>query len=270
MSQHRWSKFWWQDWQRDPALRSCGVAARGLWIDMLAIAFDGAPRGFVTIGGKPATTRQLATICGITERQCVTLLAELEDAGVFSRNADGWIFSRRMVRDSEVSEAGREAIAKRWQKSEHPNSPPNREGHSPPHSLDAEADAEAESIPPVAPPSARAPRAASPTPRDRGCRIPDDWQPQDRTTAEQHGIDVDGAVAEFRDYWRGVAGRAGVKSDWEATWRNQVRHLAQKRAQAQPRKSSQMSVPDQDAELMRLMQAATKADETPNVLRLVR
>lgn len=31
----------------------------------------------------------------------------------------------------------------------------------------------------------------------------------------------------FRDYWAGVAGKAGVKLDWEATWRNRVRSVIQ-------------------------------------------
>jgi len=115
-----------------------------------------------------------------------------------------------------------------------------------------------------------APRSASPTPRDRGCRIPDDWQPEDATFAARHGVDTPTAVAEFRDYWRGVPGKAGVKLDWEATWRNQVRHLAGKRAQAPPRKTSQMSPEDQNADLMRRMQAAMGQSEENPVLRLVR
>ena len=275
MTEHRWSKFWWADWMRDPSLRSCSVAARGLWMDMLAIAFDGTPRGHVTIGRNPASAKQLATIAGIPEKQCIALLAELEHAEVFSRTDAGTIYSRRMVRDTDASEAGREAISRRWAKPNQtargPISPPNRGHHSPPHSLEAEADTETESkSPPVVPPRADAPRAASPTPRERGSRIPDGWQPEDATFAARHGVDEATALPEFRDYWRGVAGKAGVKLDWEATWRNQVRHLAAKRAQAPPRKTSQMSPEDQNADLMRRMQAAMGQSEENPVLRLVR
>lgn len=144
MSEHRWTKFWWADWMRDPELRSCSVAARGMWMDMLAIAFDGTPRGHVTIGGRPASAKQLAAIAGVSEKQAMTLLAELETAGVFSRAEDGAIVSRRMVRDVEASQAGRDAISKRWQKTTKATSPPNSPPTKPPDSLDTESDSKKE------------------------------------------------------------------------------------------------------------------------------
>jgi hypothetical protein len=244
MSEHRWSKFWWADWMRDPSLRSCSVAARGLWMDMLAIAFDGAPRGYITIGGRPATPRQLATIAGITEKQCAGLLAELEEAGVFSRDSDGRMFSRRMVRDTEASEAGREAIAKRWGKREDPISPPNRGVGSPPHSLEAEADTETEADKK----GESAPRSAAPPPRpSNGVRLPADWTPDepgyDGATAQ--------TLARFGDYWRAQPGAKGRKTDWQATWRNWCRRDAEQRT-ARPAKTSTLSTYDQNAELLRL------------------
>lgn len=110
----RWMKFWPQDWQRDPALRSCGAAARGLWMDLICIAHEGEPYGHVTINGKAATAKQLGSITGTGEKEATRLIAELEAAGVFSRSDEGTIFSRRMVRDNAASDAGREAIGKRW------------------------------------------------------------------------------------------------------------------------------------------------------------
>jgi len=227
MTEHRWSKFWWADWMRDPSLRSCSVAARGLWMDMLAIAFDGAPRGHVTIGRNPASPKQLAIIAGITEKQCVALLAELDQAEVFSRTEAGGIFSRRMVRDTGASEAGREAITKRWAKptkeapdpNSPPNSPTNREGHSPPHSLEAEADTEAEAEK-KDPPSLR---SGTPQPKGCGSRLPDDWQPS------EPGYDgaTAATLAKFRDYWRAQPGAKGRKADWDATWRNWCRRDAE-------------------------------------------
>ena len=144
MTEHRWTKFWWQDWQADQSLRSCSLAARGLWMDMLCIAHSGTPRGHVTINGAPVSPRRLATLTGCTARECVKLLNELREAGVFSETSDGVIYSRRMVRDNDASEAGREAIGKRWQKAPDPNSPPNRVDDSPPTTLEAEAEEEAE------------------------------------------------------------------------------------------------------------------------------
>jgi len=43
----------------------------------------------------------VARIVGATEPEAAVLLAELEDAGVFSRTKEGTIYSRRMVRDDK-------------------------------------------------------------------------------------------------------------------------------------------------------------------------
>lgn len=103
----RWIKFWPQDWHGNKELRTCSPAARGVWMDLLCIAHDGTPYGHVTLNGKPATTRQVAAIAGIQERDAVKLLAELEDAGVFSRAENGAIYSRRMVKDMAARVAGK-------------------------------------------------------------------------------------------------------------------------------------------------------------------
>lgn len=130
---HRWSKFWWTDWQNNIELKACSLAARGLWIELLCIAHEGAPTGHVTINGRAPTAKQIAALVGAaSEREVVRLLAELETAGVFSRTPEGIIFNRRMVRDAAASEAGREHVNKRWGgngQDTHPNSPPIRGGH---------------------------------------------------------------------------------------------------------------------------------------------
>lgn len=95
----RWIKFWPQDWHGSKELRTCSLAARGLWIDLLCIAHDGEPYGHVTLNGRPANMRQIASIAGVPEKEAARLVAELEDAGVFSRSDEGAIYSRRMVRD---------------------------------------------------------------------------------------------------------------------------------------------------------------------------
>ena len=277
MTEHRWSKFWWADWMRDPSLRSCSVAARGLWMDMLAIAFDGTPRGHVTIGRNPATPKQLATIAGITEKQCTALLAELEQSEVFSRTDAGAIFSRRMVRDTDASEAGREAISRRWVKptkeAPDPNSPPNREAHSPPDSLESESEAEAETERKNTPPRGGVSRSRA---SRRGVRLPDGWQPADSAIAASLGLDEPFVLAKFRDHFAAMPGDRGQSANWDAAWRTWCRREADmKRTPYQPRqaapvRTSQMSVGEQDAELMRLMrETARTEDETPPALRLV-
>lgn len=210
MSGRRWMKFWPQDWQRDPALRSCSLAARGLWMEMLCVAHEGAPYGHVTINSKAMTSRQIASVAGVTEREAMRLIGELEDAGVFSRTADGVIYSRRMVRDAAATEAGREAIEKRWGKDDKPNSGngryPNRDPNRGGDSLEAEAEAEARK------------KGGEKPARKRATPLPENWQPsQDgKALAESLGLDLPAVLTKFRDHFRASGARL---VDWDARWR---------------------------------------------------
>jgi len=91
------------DWMNDAGLRSCSLAARGLWIDMNCIMHQGDPYGHLALAVPSRNTSRkilpatLARIVGSSEKEVVALLAELEDAGVFSRTAFGHIYSRQMV-----------------------------------------------------------------------------------------------------------------------------------------------------------------------------
>lgn len=101
---HRWLKFWPQDWQSDAALRLCSLTARGMWMEMICLMHAGTPYGHLTIGEMAISTRQLGMVTGVGEKEATKLMAELEDAGVFSRTPAGIIFSRRMVRDKHASD----------------------------------------------------------------------------------------------------------------------------------------------------------------------
>lgn len=102
-----WMKFYPSDWRADPALRSCSIAARGLWIEMLAIMHEAEPRGHLLVHGRSPTDTQLAVLAGISPDQLPDLLGELEAAGVFSRTSKGVIYSRRMTRDTKSSKTAR-------------------------------------------------------------------------------------------------------------------------------------------------------------------
>src|SRR5260370_4908244 len=103
------------DWLQDTALRACCLGARGLWADMLCYMHQGTPYGHLTLpavsedGGKdilrPILTPVLARMVGGTSEDVEQLLAELEHAGVFSRTAEGVVFSRRMVQDEKLRES---------------------------------------------------------------------------------------------------------------------------------------------------------------------
>lgn len=96
----------------DEKLRLCSLAARGLWFEMLCLMHQNERRGYLATGtGAAVDSGQLARVVGISPGESLNLLAELESAGVFSRDERGVIFSRRMVDDerfrSACAEAGR-------------------------------------------------------------------------------------------------------------------------------------------------------------------
>ncbi len=104
-------QFYPADWRKDPALSACSLAARGLWIELICIAHESERYGHLDINGKPMTPAQLARMVGELPATVAKLLSELEDAGVFSRDEQGCIYSRRMVADERIrnvrSDAGR-------------------------------------------------------------------------------------------------------------------------------------------------------------------
>lgn len=60
----------------------------------------------------------------------------------------------------------------------------------------------------------------------RGTRLPENWQPDQATigwTTRQpnpHKLNPNTEYEKFRDYWKAKPGKAGIKLDWNATWRN--------------------------------------------------
>ena len=90
------------DWLRDTGLRSCSAAARGLWMDILCFMHEGSPYGYLKVNHKVILPPNLARMCGLTLEETEGCLAELAEAGVFEIDAEGVIFSRRMIRDEEL------------------------------------------------------------------------------------------------------------------------------------------------------------------------
>lgn len=68
----------------------------------------------------------------------------------------------------------------------------------------------------------------------RGSRLPANWTPGVEliTFAIREGFterEADQIAAKFRDYWTAQPGKAGVKLDWPATWRNWIRNEGERR-----------------------------------------
>lgn len=112
MAKDDWySKFVWKDWMGDPDLKRCSKAAKGVLIDLLALAFVCEECGVVASNGKPWSNEDIAHALGGNIQENLDALGELESNGVISRNEAGAIYSRRMVRDSQkrktMAERGR-------------------------------------------------------------------------------------------------------------------------------------------------------------------
>ncbi|TXH53366.1 MAG: hypothetical protein E6Q97_13385 [Desulfurellales bacterium] len=114
MSSKTWLKFNPKDWQSDVRLKSCSLAARGLWIEMIAIMHESPRYGHLVVGEQILDAALLSALVGATTREVSELLGHLEKAGVFTKSSDGAIYSRRMVREYQRSNVNRKNVKKRW------------------------------------------------------------------------------------------------------------------------------------------------------------
>lgn len=93
------------DWRKDPGLRVCSIAARGLWMDVLCLMHEAEPYGHLVVNGVAISDAQLARLVGESIATVRKLMSELEAHNVFSRTDAGVAFSRRMVADERVRAA---------------------------------------------------------------------------------------------------------------------------------------------------------------------
>jgi hypothetical protein len=98
-------QFYPSDWRSDTALQSCSLPARGLWIECMCLMHESERYGYLQVGGKALTNQKLARLVGEDSANVEALISELEEAGVFSRDENGVIYSRRMVNDERIRNA---------------------------------------------------------------------------------------------------------------------------------------------------------------------
>ena len=117
MADQPYLKFFHRDWLADSALRMCSRAARGLWIDMLALMADATEFGILPFGENEAP-EALSNACGGSAKEIEALLRELARRGVYSIREDGSIYSRRLVRDHQkfiiMSKLGKNGAQSRY------------------------------------------------------------------------------------------------------------------------------------------------------------
>lgn len=105
MARMPWFAFFPADWLSDASLASCSPYARGVWIDLLAVAYQCDPAGILATDLKPWSDDRIArSIRGGSVSENLAALNELLDAGVarrmgFDDPIPGAIYSKRMVAD---------------------------------------------------------------------------------------------------------------------------------------------------------------------------
>lgn len=96
-----WFKFYAQDWLADPVLRGLPLAAQGLLINMMALAHNGTPYGYLSDSdGRPIDLRKALNTHGMQTRCSLdTLLIH----GRCKRDTRGILYIPRMVKDAAYS-----------------------------------------------------------------------------------------------------------------------------------------------------------------------
>lgn len=92
-------------WLTNKALRTCSPAARGLWIDILALCVDGG--GFLTLNGKPIDDNGLVSLLGTPKKTLLASIKELGEAGIFHVTENGLLYSSKMVKEANFSAAAK-------------------------------------------------------------------------------------------------------------------------------------------------------------------
>lgn len=102
------SLFYWNDWDNAPDLRSCSLAAQGLWMRCLCIAARSPEPGFILVPGQPSGRQDLAAVLsaqvGKPPEMLAPLIDELIASGTASVDRKGRVYCRRMVKAAALSQ----------------------------------------------------------------------------------------------------------------------------------------------------------------------
>jgi len=105
-------QFYPRDWLMDLELRSCSLAARGLWIDLIATMHFSQKYGFLLINGTKPDYKTITKVLNLRPEIVQKRLQELVEKGVARVDENGVIYSNRMVQDQRLRDIRREAGSK--------------------------------------------------------------------------------------------------------------------------------------------------------------
>lgn len=248
-------KFDVQKWRDSADVRSCAPLARAVWLEMLCVMAEAEPFGFFLIDGKKVGPGRFAQVANMTVEDVQSGIAQLEKAGVFSRDGEGRIYCRKMARDARFGAAQSARAKARWSKEKTGKTKaltksgiagskgraaanpamPDPLGNAEKKSGNAihrrsPLTAETENKIKKSSSSTKTKKVdASPPARPAvGTRLPVAWfaDETDRGYARERSFtedEINDTEEDFRDFWIAKPGRDGRKLDWRATWRRWVR-----------------------------------------------
>jgi hypothetical protein len=92
------------DWRKDVGIQSLSYYHRGIWFELLMLMHCSEQRGRLVLAGKPMPNASLSRLLGLSERETSDAVEVLLASAVASRELDGTIYCRRMVREEERRE----------------------------------------------------------------------------------------------------------------------------------------------------------------------
>lgn len=96
-------QFYPADWRKDPGVQSLNYHDRGVWFEILCLMHESEERGVLLLNGQPMPEDALSRSLGLDKQILTTTLTTLLTYGVASsRDEDGALTSRRMVRDEKL------------------------------------------------------------------------------------------------------------------------------------------------------------------------
>lgn len=95
-------QFYPADWRKDPNVQALGYFERGVWFEILCLMFESEQRGKLILNGKPMPDEALARLLGLDKQRLTSILTVLLDYGVASRDEQGALMNRRMVKDEDI------------------------------------------------------------------------------------------------------------------------------------------------------------------------
>lgn len=91
-----------RDWLDDIALRSCSAASRAILADLMCLAHEGTPYGYLAVKGVSITERFIGGRCNVPAKLLRNAITELLQHGRLHQDETGLISIPRMVKDEAL------------------------------------------------------------------------------------------------------------------------------------------------------------------------